>query len=82
MYNCFHYNVAVIWDAFHGTLGTFCIQFAKDIPILNLKLFHALFCNTNMGHLIAALIERFLSGVLCPESIELVLLYGNQYKIV
>lgn len=19
MYNCFHYSVAVIWDAFHGT---------------------------------------------------------------
>lgn len=49
---------------------------------MNLKLFHALFSNTNMGHLLAVFIERFLFGALCPESTKLVLLYQNNYRIV
>lgn len=49
---------------------------------MNLKLLHALFSNTNMGHLLVVFIERFLSGALCPDSTELVLLCLNDLSIV
>jgi hypothetical protein len=49
---------------------------------MNLKPSHALFSKANIGHLIAVFIERFLCSVLYPESIELVPLYRNKYKIV